>query len=509
MGAKPRRATAGAPVSAEELRQTIVSFVESCSDPVIVEAGEKPIAIQPGRYVVEAGGTGCLLHVWGEEGNLVRRISAVERQERGRLDLQARTFGKGQLTLSLVERAHRGSAFDRDSAPLRFRERFRRLLRREFPDWNIERLSSAADLEHTLSPLYSRAVLAAGHQAWAVIAASDELDAASADRTLTFGLIWLDFLRRRAEHRVFHGLKIFLPWAAARNTAPRLSFLNHHVCQYEVYGFDRRGDLSKLDENDHGNLATELTPCLPAAPAIEPVRTWLRLLAEVPGAGRVSRADGLVSLRVRGIQFALAGRGIMTAGLERQEPVSGQSFARVMQLARELSRFRSAHAADTQNPLYRRHPESWLESSVRSRLHIVDGDLLPNPVYSQVPAVAGDERGIIDLLTCGRQGRLALLELKASEDVHLPLQGLDYWMRVHWHLKRGNFSSRGYFPGVEIRPDPPRLLLVSPAFHFHPSTETILRYFSPRVEVERVGLSAEWRSEIKVVFRRKGAERLA
>jgi hypothetical protein len=48
-------------------------------------------------------------------------------------------------------------------------------------------------------------------------------------------------------------------------------------------------------------------------------------------------------------------------------------------------------------------------------------------------------------------GRLAVLELKASQDIHLPLQALDYWIRVKWHLDRDEFSSHGYFPGVILR----------------------------------------------------------
>jgi len=37
---------------------------------------------------------------------------------------------------------------------------------------------------------------------------------------------------------------------------------------------------------------------------------------------------------------------------------------------------------------------------------------------------------MIDVLTVTREGRLAVLELKAAEDIHLPLQGIDYWARV-------------------------------------------------------------------------------
>jgi len=69
----------------------------------------------------------------------------------------------------------------------------------------------------------------------------------------------------------------------------------------------------------------------------------------------------------------------------------------------------------------------------------------------------------MDLLACDRRGRLAVIEIKAAADLQLPLQALDYWLRVKWHLDRGEFASKGYFPGVELRPDPPRLLLIAPA----------------------------------------------
>jgi hypothetical protein len=123
-----------------------------------------------------------------------------------------------------------------------------------------------------------------------------------------------------------------------------------------------------------------------------------------------------------------------------------------------------------------------------------------------VPALAGSGRGIIDLLGCDQYGRLVIIELKASEDIHLPLQGLDYWICVNWHLKRGDFRKHGYFHGLAIRAEEPRLILVSPALDFHPMTETILQFLSPEVEVERVGLGADWRRRLEVVFRARGAE---
>jgi hypothetical protein len=148
-----------------------------------------------------------------------------------------------------------------------------------------------------------------------------------------------------------------------------------------------------------------------------------------------------------------------------------------------------------------RNPEAWLESQVRSHIQEIDATLLPSPVYGQVPAFAAADRGVLDLLAVDHRGRLAVIELKASEDVHLPLQSLDYWMRVQWHLERREFQANGYFPGRELLCDPPRLLLVSPALDIHPSNERVLRYFSPRIPVERVGVGLEWRKELKVMYR--------
>jgi hypothetical protein len=181
----------------------------------------------------------------------------------------------------------------------------------------------------------------------------------------------------------------------------------------------------------------------------------------------------------------------------------------MLTLARELARFRSPDAVDRLGPLYRKYPESWLESQVRRDVRVIDPTLRAAPVYTHPLSIAGADRGIIDLLACDDRNRIVVIELKATEDIHLPLQGLDYWMRVRWHLEHNDLRARGYFPGIELSPLPPRLVLVSPAVEFHPATETVLRFFPLELDVERVGVSEEWRRELSVVFRKRGAARLA
>ena len=484
-------------------------FLASCRRPVLVEDGEKPIPLVEGRYSLEPRGVGCLLHAWGEEGNLVRRIVRAGSVEKGRLDLRATAFGKRDIRIALLDEAQRPGRVHRQAGQARFREFLRRILFRDYRDWTLVQLTSAPDLEHSLSPSYVRGVLRRGHQAWVVIAAPPGASVTANDQILTFGLIWFDYLRARADNYVLSGLRIFVPRGRARTTANRLAWLNPRVLRAELVEFGDAGNVERFDQQDYGNLATELRPCLPETVPEEPVAGWVRELLSFEGVDAVGRPDGLLGLRVRGTAFATAGRGVMTYGLGSQTPVGPQGVESVRRLARELARFRSANPADTRNQLYRNHPETWLESQVRRNIDLIDGPLRERPLYGQVPTVAGPDRGIIDLLGCDRQGRLAVLELKASEDIHLPLQALDYWMRVKWHLDRGEFTASGYFPNVELATRPPRLVLVAPAMDFHPSTETILKYFAPDVEVERVGVGADWRREVLVVFRQKGSARLA
>src|SRR5256885_708386 len=140
---------------------------------------------------------------------------------------------------------------------------------------------------------------------------------------------------------------------------------------------------------------------------------------------------------------------------------------------------------------------------VGSLMGAVDERLYASCLYSQVPAFSASDRAMIDVLTVTREGRLAVVELKADEDIHLPLQGLDYWSRVAWHQARGEFQRFGYFPGKELSTEEPLLFLVSSALHVHPATDTLLHYISLGVQWTLVGIDERWRKEVKVVVRKR------
>jgi hypothetical protein len=478
-----------------EILRVIGRFLATSQEPVLCEAGEEWVALTPENFLVEARGAYVQLQAWDQRRNLVRRIVAVERETRGKLVLKIARFGKLQGTLELLDR----KKAVRENVPLRsarlgFREQFRRFLRRQFPAHKLAELSTEADLEHSLSPAYPRALLRQGASAWAAIGASP--DATHPDGVLTFGLIWLDYLRRREPSLALQGLVLYLPATRAKTTCLRLLFLDPTAARYSAFVYDDDGLEEPVDLRDYGNLDTHLEPHRGRALAAQLLQRPAASLQR-PEVENVDRGDGELSYRVHGLEFARTAGSELLLGLDTKR----LSASRIESWVSELSRLRSADAADRRNPLYLRNPEAWLESQVRSHIQEIDASLLPAPVYGQVPAFAAVDRGVLDLLAMDHRGRLAVIELKASEDVHLPLQALDYWMRVQWHVERREFQANGYFPGRELLREPPRLLLVSPALDFHPSNERVLRYLSPQIPVERIGVGLEWRKELKVMVR--------
>jgi hypothetical protein len=105
------------------------------------------------------------------------------------------------------------------------------------------------------------------------------------------------------------------------------------------------------------------------------------------------------------------------------------------------------------------------------------------------------------LLGVTNRGRLVVIELKASEDIQLPLQAMDYWLRVRRHQRAGDFQRFGYFAGMQLSADPPLMWLVAPGLRFHSATDVLLKYLSPEVQVTRIGVNENWRGGLKVIFR--------
>lgn len=485
------------------VKHAIEAFLQAAAQPALIEPGEDPLGIQAGKFVLGSRAGACTLECWDETRNIVRRIRTVVKARRGFLELEVERFGGRTGSLVLLDQAEASNvAATRKGVRLKYREQFRMSLRRQFSDWKLVELSTEPDLHHSLSPAYPRALLRRGTQGIAAIgAAEDSLDP---DGALTFGLIWLDYLRRREKRLSVGALAIFVPIGAENTTCHRVRCLNPQAAQFRVFVHGSGMLEEPVNPGDYTNISTRLDPFSDPAPHAE-LSGWLDRLAAIDGVERRPCSDGSTSLAVRGLEFARTSGSTLLFGIDRRETGGTEQLAEIGALARGVARLRHSAAVDRTNPLYLRHPEAWLESQVRRAIQCLDATIRDTPLYRQAPQFAAGHRGIVDLLAADYDGRLVVVEVKASQDIHLPLQALDYWMRVKWHLERGEFEGGGYFPGIPVQHAPPRLLLVAPALDFHPSNETVLQYFSPEILVERLGIGIEWRQELRVMFRAPSA----
>jgi hypothetical protein len=523
--------------SPERLTQTIEEYLAEHPAAALLEDGRVLFDMRTARYAVSGEHGRCLLQLWSEERNLIRTV--VDVQERAQcLRIATRRMGTTRpQTLELVPTSDRRTPTAREAARRNYQRLLERALTRHFIGSKVDGLRSAMDLEHSFGPAYVRGRLLKGTAAEAVIGVSEAESGSTVDGVLTLGILWLDHCRQHGDvRRHFGGLKVIVPAGAWRTTAERMVWLNHAAADFQLFTLDERSEeLAAIDFRDTGNLDSRLVHAFSAAAAIERAQDGIdRLLALVSPAARERvelhpNSATEVGLLLHGLEFARVRHGFATHSFEREDEITFGAGANETPLTPEnepLCRdlfarlFLSRHADGAHtDPLFRLQPERWLEARLSAGITELLPGLRGDLLYSQVPALSTGDRGLLDLLTLDRHGRLSVIELKANEDLHLPLQALDYWIRVRAlnndrQPVAGNeggrllsaFERQGYFPGAEVSSLPPRLLLAAPALRIHPANEPVLRYFSPQVEWELVALTEHWRRDLKVVFRKRSGE---
>jgi hypothetical protein len=517
--------------SAAKLAEVLEDYLAAHPAAALLEDGRVLFDMRLARYSATESHGRCLFQLWSEERNLVRTV--VEIQPRAQcLRVMTRRMGAPKpQALELVPTSDRRTPTARDSARRNYQRLLERALRRAFIGSKVDGLRSAMDLEHSFGPAYIRGRLLRGTAAEAIIGVSEAESTSTIDGILTLGILWLDHCRQKAEaRRHFGGLKVIVPKNAFRTSAERIAWLNHAAADFQLFTLDERSEeLEPVDFRDSGNQTARLMHAFSPSAVLERCQSGIdKILALLPpdAKARVEirpRSAADVGLMLHGLEFARVRHGAASHSFSQQQQITFGAGANETPLTEEtedlcrelcarlfLSRHRDGAHKD---PLFRMQPERWLESEFRAGL----GDLLPSlrgdQLYSQVPALSSGDRGMLDLLTLDSNNRLVVIELKADEDLHLPLQALDYWIRVRaLNADRQRtagrdrplsaFEREGYFPGSEVSPLAPRLLLAAPALRIHPANLPVLRYLSPEVDWELIALSEHWRQQLQIVFRK-------
>ena len=500
----------------EDLIRTVEDFLAGARDAVVLDDGAVLFDLAQAKYSVSGERHKCLLHFWSEERNLVRRVLDVEvKNEVLRLTVQ-RLGQTRPGKLEICRQRDRRTPTAVRAARLAYQRALQGTLERRFSAYDASRLTTSADLEHSFGPIYARGLLRRGQSGFAVLGVNPQETQSSIDAALTFGILWLDLCRVvQAGKMVVEGLKLFLPVGASALTRERMAHLCRDAAKWQLYEVENREDvLTEIDVSDRGNVRTRLVHWADEDGVqerfAEPIHRVRELMPETEIA---VLSAGEIGFRCHGLEFArarlahqlgsLQSKAEIVFGVGAAERILGEeNAAAFQQIVFSVGEVRHPEGP-RDHPFWRMHPERWLESLVVQTVGAVDERLDNDALYSQVPAFSASDRAMIDVLTVTREGRLAVVELKADEDIHLPLQGLDYWSRVAWHHARGEFQRFGYFPGRELTMERPLLFLVAPALHVHPATDTLLHYVAPEIDWVVVGIDERWRDGVRAVFRKR------
>ena len=506
-------------MSPESLIREVSDFLAGSRTAVVIENGAVAFDLAEAKYNISGEHNKCVLHMWSAERNVVRRVLEAEvKNETLRLAVQRMGQSKPNK-LEICRERDRRSSSARRLARMSYLRRLQCFLERRYPGFAITRVSTAMDLEQSFSPIYARALLRQGQSAFAVLGVNEQESQGSIDAPLTFGILWLDACRTSSFGKhVVEGLKLFLPTGSSGMVRERMSQLNPDAAKWQLFEYsEAEGSAVRIDVYDRGNIATRLVHLTEEQAVRERfAQPILQIHDVMPEAEVAVLSPAEIAFRCRGLEFAraqisheptfLRSAPEIVFGLGAEQQVLAESnYASFVNLLRSVSEVRHAQGP-RDHFLWRMHPERWLESLVAQDVAAIDNQLNRNFHYSQVPAFAASDRAMIDVLTLTREGRLAVIELKADEDIHLPLQGLDYWSRVAWHHSRGEFRRFGYFQGIEVSPLPPALFLVAPAMRVHPATDTLLRYVSPMIDWILLGIDERWREGVRVVFRKRPSD---
>jgi acyl-coenzyme A thioesterase PaaI-like protein len=466
------------------------------------------VPLRAGEWELSAARGRVHFAYWTERGVRTWRVTAWDwTGERLRLSA-VRRMGAERATLELVPRASARAGIETvRAARLGLCAQMAALACANLPGAQVESVRLSAGARRTEPGRYARIVLRARHEHVAVTGAVVELGVGEVDALVVSALLWWARLNRRPRYAALRKLSLVVARELCEATGQRLALLRAEM-RRDITLYERDEAWQTCAPVDAPALAQVLTVAPRALRTLYDQQSDMaaRLVALAPDAIDVMRARHGETLRFRGLAFARVRR---TLGRERvwfgtdarRRLLDEANWPDLAKLLDELIIHRTAAAPDHRHALYRAAPEAWLESLLRRDITRLDPGLRLAPLHTQFRPAQQTGARPVDLLALRRDGRLAVIELKVSEDAALPLQGADYWRRVEAHRRAGHIAQARLFGDLAIADEPPLVYLAAPVFRFHRAFHTLARMVAPEIEIYRFDLNEDWRAGVHVVRR--------
>ena len=381
------------------------------------------------------------------------------------------------------------------------------------PSVKIERAILSPGMRRDQPGRYARIILRLPHERTAVTGTVAQSDVRNVDALFSSTLLWFQRVLESPKPPPINRLLLVVEHGILEPARQRHALLRD--------SFRDRIELLEIDDDwtevtsvsrfERKHLWRKRLTKFPPVNEPELSERAREIVAYAPDAIDVVASRHGQTLRYHGLPFARV-RHVMNQdriwfGIEgsRRRPLDAFHQPDWAKLFRDLEAYRNENCRDRRHWFYRASGEAWLESIVRRDISKLDPGLIVAPLHAQFRTSHGGPTGArpIDLLALRHDGRLAVIELKVTEDREHVFQGIDYWRRVEAHRRRGHISAAKLFGDREISDESPLVYLVAPALRFHPSFRTLARTIAPDIEIYRFDINEDWRSGVRVVRRER------
>jgi hypothetical protein len=410
-------------------------------------------------------------------GRYSRKISSMEWLRPNIVRIQGRAKLRNQSdTITLYPGERLPSAANLRKQRRAFQTEIGRALCSYFGVRKIERETLHSDRRHGIGGAYPRFIV--GKQA--VITVDPDEASPIINGLMRAALLWAPLVRR--------SIAVVVPRGRHQTIAARLRKMPHLRSTIQWLQWD--GNTIQPLEESTGEPETPETHVqefhMPdASPEVARICALAPdLLQAVPHI-----AGKAISIRLRGIEIARIADNGTTYPL-------GEPLEDVIAELDRVRRHGSRHL------LARAHEERWLESNLLADIRRLIPSVDTRHIYPQVPSFLDEARNIIDLLTITEEGRLVVIEIKASPDPDLPFQALDYWIAVERHRKARDFQAKGYFHGCDLLDEPALLVLVAPLLSYHKTVGRMITVLPADVPLVEIGINQLWKKQIKILRRK-------
>jgi hypothetical protein len=451
---------------------------------------------------------------WTDAGLAVWRIKGWEWTGEKLLLEGARRAGAENALLELIPRVS-FKALTANIADTR-RERCQRLARlacASLPGAKVERVTLSAGTRPSQPGRYARILLRhATRERIAVTGMVAESKGSGVEAFLSSALIWFMRVNERVRPPYIQKLWLVVMKDSLKPLGKAVALLRRDL-RRSIYLYqidDEWHDIVPVAATTLDDLWRKPPGRFRPPPQVPISERAQNIVALAPEAIDVVRARCGETLRYRGLAFArvrrVMNRESVWFGTEdaRRRLLDESTLEEWSKLMRDLREHRRAGALDTRHALYRAVPEAWLESELRRDITRLDPGLRLAPLHAQFrPTRVDIGSRPIDLLALRHDGRLAVIELKVSEDREHVLQGADYWLRTESYRRHGHLARARLFGDAPISDEPPLVYLVAPLLRFHRSFTQLARAITPEIEIYRFDLSEDWRASVRVVRRER------